>query len=203
MQLYYADASPFARKVRVVIRELNMTTKVTEVEIALTPVAPNETLLAHNPFGKIPTLVPKDGPAIYDNRIICRYLCSLGKRDLYLGENNWELLIFEAMTDAIMDAAVSMAYEVRLRDKAQQSEAWIDAQWQKISRGLDEIGQKWASFLVGPANVGQIGLASALAYLDLRHEARNWRDGRPELADWFAEFSQKDSFSGTLTKPTT
>jgi len=38
-----------------------------------------------------------------------------------------------------------------------------------------------------------------LGYLDLRHDARGWRNGNDALAAWYAEFSERDSM--VATKP--
>ena len=41
---------------------------------------PGSMPLAQNPLGKIPTLERPDGPALYDSRVICRYLDASGRR---------------------------------------------------------------------------------------------------------------------------
>jgi len=46
--------------------------------------------------------------------------------------------------------------------------------------------------------MGQVALGCALAYLDFRHGARNWREGRPRLAAWEAAFAARDSMSVTV-----
>ena len=51
--------------------------------------------------------------------------------------------------------------------------------------------------LSGPLDMGQVAVACALSYLDFRHGARNWRDGRPELAAWYAAFAARDSMKST------
>ncbi len=45
--------------------------------------------------------------------------------------------------------------------------------------------------------MGQVALACALGYLDLRHGARNWRDGRPRLAAWEAGIARRPSLLAT------
>lgn len=101
------------------------------------------------------------------------------------------------MGDAIMDSAVSMAYEVRLRPQEKQSAEWSDAQWTKVARTVSTINERWISHLPGPLNMGQIGVACALSYLDLRHDARGWRQGNAPLAEWHAAFSTRDSMVAT------
>lgn len=199
MQLLVSPASPFVRKVRVLIREANLMDRVEEVRVATTPMNSASEVVAANPMGKIPALIRTDGPAIYDSRVITRYLDDLAGANLYPQSRIWEILTLEATADAIMDATVSMAYEARLRPAEQQSPDWIEAQWAKAARGISAVNTRWMSHLSGPLNIGQIGMACALSYIDLRHDARGWRDGNEALAQWHAAFSARDSM--TATKP--
>ncbi|WP_439155347.1 glutathione S-transferase [Yoonia sp.] len=197
MKLITSPPSPFARKVRVLLRETDMLDQVEEVNVSTTPLASDPTILAANPTGKIPALLRDDGPAIYDSRVITRYLDDLAGGHLYPQSRIWEVLTLEATADAIMDAAIVMTYEMRFRPSQQQSPEWLDAQWGKASRAVGAINTRWMSHLSGPLNIGQIAVGCALSYLDLRHDARNWRDGNITLAAWHADWVQRDSMIAT------
>lgn len=197
MKLLMSPASPFVRKVRVLLREADLLDQVEEVPVATTPLESDPKVLAANPTGKIPALVRDDGPAIYDSRVITRFLDDLAGANLYPQNQIWEILTLEATADAIMDAAVSMTYELRLRPTEQQSPEWLEAQWGKVSRAVAAINSRWMSHLTGPLNIGQIAVGCALSYLDLRHDARNWRDGNVTLAAWHADWVQRDSMVAT------
>lgn len=197
MQLLMSPASPFVRKVRVLIREAGQTGAVEEVTVTTTPMASDPAVLAANPLGKIPALIRPDGPAIYDSRVITRYLDDRFRAGLYPASRLWEVLTIEATADAIMDAAVAMTYEARFRPAELQFPDWQDAQWAKITRALDALGDLWASHLSGPLDMGQIAVACALNYLDLRHDARGWRTGRDGLDDWCAAFNARPSMAST------
>lgn len=197
MQLLMSGASPFVRKARVVVRELGLTDQITEVPISTTALSSDPTIVAANPIGKIPALVRDDGPAIYDSRVITRFLNDHAGGSLYPETRIWEILTLEATADAIMEAAVAMAYEVRLRPENERSTDWIEAQWSKANRGIAAVNNKWMSHLNGPLNIGQIAVSCALSYVDLRHDARGWRTGNKALADWHAAFSQRDSMVAT------
>src|SRR5205809_7101317 len=70
MKLLASLASPYTRKVRVVLAE-----KKIECELELVDVNPAENPVnAHNPLGKVPTLVLDDGTALYDSRVIVEFL---------------------------------------------------------------------------------------------------------------------------------
>lgn len=197
MQLFYAPASPFARKVLAVLHETGQLDDIELVIAAGSPVNASQMPTAHNPLGKIPTLSRPDGPAIYDSRVICRYLDHRAGSNLYPERSIWEALTLEATADGIMDAAVLMVYEGRCRPENMQSTDWVDGQWDKISRALDTINTRWMSHLAGPLDIGHIAIGAALGYLDFRHNERGWRKGRDALDDWFAVFASRDSMQST------
>ena len=197
MQLYSASASPFARKVLVTLHETAQLDDVEVVAASGSPLDASGMPTAHNPLGKLPALTRPDGPAIYDSRVICRYLDHRAKAGLYPERILWETLTLEATADGIMDAAVLMVYEARCRPENLQSTDWIDGQWDKVSRALDTVNTRWMSHLAGPLDMGQIALACALGYLDFRHDDRSWRKGRDTLDDWFATFATRDSMQAT------
>lgn len=197
MKLMMSPASPFVRKVRVLLREADLLDTVEEVEVSTTPLASAPQAVAANPTGKIPSLLRSDGPAIYDSRVITRYLDDHANAGFYPQQRIWEVLTLEATADAIMEAAVAMTYEVRLRPEGEQSPAWIEAQWGKISRTILAIEERWLSHLGGPLDASHIAVACALSYVDLRHDERGWRTLAPSLAKWHAAFEARDSMVAT------
>ena len=197
MKLIMAEASPFARKVRVVLRETNQLKDVEEVSIATSPFQVNEQAKAANPTGRIPSLSRADGPALYDSRVITRYLDAKASAGLYPESGLWDVLTVEATGDSMMDSAVSISYELRLRPEEKVSTEWTEAQWAKVMGGCDALQSQWMDLLNGPLTMAHISVACALGYLDLRHDARNWRHGHDALAAWFADFSKRSSFQDT------
>lgn len=180
---------------------LHETGQLDEVELIATsgtPLAPAAGYAERNPLTKVPALARPDGCTLYDSRVICRYLDDRAQAGLYgQGETVWQNLTVEATGDGMTDAALLMVYETRLRAPDAQSVAWIEGQWRKIDQALDAIEARWMSFLQEPLSIGQISVACALGYLDLRHDAQNWRDGRANLSEWFKEFSGRESFQKT------
>ncbi len=198
MQLYTAGASPFVRKVRVCLIELGLTDQVEELDVAITPFAPHDALIEQNPLGKIPCLVRNDGTVIYDSRVITRYLDDYANGSLYpTGPRLWETLTIEALADGMMEAAVLMVYEKRIRPEEKIYGDWIEAQWVKIARALDALENGWAGHLEGATDMAHIAVAVVLEYLDFRHGDRDWRKGRAALAKWQAEFSKRDAMQTT------
>ena len=197
MKLLMSPASPYVRKVRVLLRETLLLDAVEEVEVSTNALATDASVAAANPTGRIPALVRGEGPAIFDSRVITRFLNDHANADLYPSSRLWEVLTLEALADGIMDSAVGITYEVRLRPVEKQYDVWMDAHWDKVARAVAAINERWMSHLAGPLDMGQIGVACALGYLDLRHDARNWRNGNAALAEWFTAFSARGSMIAT------
>ena len=197
MKLISSGASPYVRKVRVLIHELGLTETITEQHVATTAFNTDPAVIAANPLGKIPALVRDDAPTLYDSRVITRYLNDTHNGPFYPPARIWETLTLEATGDGIMDTAVSMAYEVRLRPETEQSPDWIEAQWRKTSRAISAINNRWVSHLSGPLDMSHIAVGCALSYVDFRHDRRKWRDGNADLAAWHANFVQRDSMQAT------
>ncbi len=200
MQLFHSPASPFVRKVSVLLRETDQLDAVEHVDVHTTPMATDGELKTANPLGKIPALIRPDAPTLYDSRVICRFLDARAEAGLYPEDRLWDTLTLEATADGIMECAVSMVYEKRFRDEALVSQDWINSQWDKISRALDALNARWMSHLYGPLDMGQIAVGCALGYLDLRHPDRDWRAGRDGLAAWEKGFAERPSMQDTQPK---
>ncbi len=198
MQLYHNSASPFCRKVDVLLREVGLRDDVSDIHAAGHTTEPGSMPTGANPIGKIPTLVRNDGPALFDSRVICRYLDAKKGSGLYPDSRLWEVLTLEALADGMLDAATLMVYEIRSRPEDRRHPPWIEGQWARIDRALDQLNDTWLSHLHGPLTMGQIAVACALGYLDFRHSDRNWRNGRDPLAAWYAVFDDRPSMQATL-----
>ena len=202
LKLFYSDRSPYVRKVMVTLHEVNLFENVEIVGVRTNPLGVVEDLVDVSPLGKIPTLVLPDGTTIFDSRVICSYLNSIGKSDLYLAKENlkWSIKTAEANFDGILDAALLMVYEHRYRQDIYQNAEWLENLWKKIERTLDFYNNSSSKILSGSLNMGQISLGCALGYLDYRHNNRNWREKNQNLRDWFAEFSERLSMRNTIPR---
>ena len=179
----------------VLLHEADLLGKVAVELVAGTPLDPGSLPVAHNPLGKIPVLVLGDGTAVYDSRVISRFLDDQFGLGIYpKGAALWPALAREAAIDGIIESAVSMAYEVRLRPENLRFDGWLTAQWAKVTRALDMFE---AAPPTGEIDMEHIALACALAYLDFRHSARGWRNGRPRLAAWQGLMAGRESMRST------
>lgn len=198
LKLIHSSSSPYVRKVSVTLSETGQTDDVALVGVKTTALNTADEAAAANPLGKIPALVRPDGPAIYDSRVICRYLVARAGADLYPEDRLWDVLTLEATADGLLEAAVLMVYEKRLRPAEIVFYDWLTAQWGKVEGALDALNERWMSHLFGPLDMGQIAVGCAMGYLDFRHDDRNWRKGRDGLAGWYAEFAKRESMLATM-----
>lgn len=198
MKLIFSPASPFVRKVRVMVHEAGLLERVEAVAVTTTAMATDPAARWANPLGKIPALILDNGQAIFDSRVICRYLDDLSCLGLYPADRLWDVLTLEALADGIMESAVLMIYEIRLRNEEQRSAQWVEAQSSKIINALDALESNRFPAIEGALNFGQIALACALGYLDFRHDALEWRDGRPALSSWYSKLQDRASLKDTI-----
>jgi glutathione S-transferase len=200
MKLYYSPTSPYARKVRALAIETRLDRKIELVNVALTPVAPNNDVDRHNPIGKVPALAVK-GMNLFDSPVICEYLDSQHKgRKLFprKGRERWTALRQQAMGDGLLDAALLARYEGFLRPEDKRWTDWTTGQMKKIDGVLDRLEAE-AEALKGKPTIGNIAVGCALGYLDFRFANHDWRGKRPKLAKWFAGFGALPSMK--LTAP--
>jgi len=198
LTLYHSPTSPYVRKVMVLAHEAGVMDRIALVPASGTPLDPGTVPVGANPLGKVPVLTRPDGGALYDSRVICRYLDALaGNRFYPSGPRQWDCLTLEATADGILDAALLMVYESRLRPDSMQMPELVDGQWFKIARSVALLEERWLAYLAGPPCMGQIALGCALAYVDFRLLTRDWRGAAPQLAQWQDGFVQRDSMTAT------
>ncbi|WP_341780681.1 glutathione S-transferase [Ectopseudomonas mendocina] len=198
MQLFYAAASPFARKVRVLAAETGLLERIELVDTSVLPTTLNERINALNPLGKLPVLLTDGGEALYDSRVICEYLDSLhdGARLLPDGDARWTVLRLAALADGLLDAALLVRYEKLVRTPEQQSSVWLAGQLGKLWRSLAELERRVGE-LSGPLDLAQIAVACALGYLDFRFADLDWRTEHPGLSDFYRTFAQRPSMQSS------
>lgn len=199
MKLFFAPASPFARKVWVLALELGLQDRIDLIPAATSPVNRDKNLVDHNPAGKIPTLVTEAGESIYDSRVIAEYLASLNPAGGMFpeGPGRWKALVLQSLADEALDASLLARYETFLRPEDLRWQDWIKGQMAKISTSLDVLEAEWIGYLSGHVDIGVIAAGSLCGYLDFRFPDFNWRADRPKLAAWFESFSKRPSMAKT------
>lgn len=190
MILRHSAASPFVRKVRIAAEVLGLADRI-EIQDADT-VAPEAAFLAQNALGKIPTLVLEDGSTLFDSRVIVEYLDHLAGGGRVLPKEptaRFAALRLQALSDGILDAALLIVYEGRYRTPEMRLQTWLDRQQDKIDRALGVL-EASPPVQTDVPDAGQITLACALGYLDLRL-AGAWRKDHPKLVAWLDQFAAR------------
>jgi len=184
-----SPASPFGRKVKIAAAVLGLSGSIEIVAADTNDAA--EPLRQQNPLGKIPTLVLKDGTTLFDSRVIVEYLDHLagGGRIFPAGEERFTQLRLMALADGLCDAALLQVYEVRFRPEESRNAPWVANQAGKVARALTALEISPPSINDTP-QIGEIALACALGYLDLRFEGK-WRADHPALVAWLDAFAAK------------
>ena len=152
-----------------------------------------------NPLGKVPALVTPEG-VFAGSFLCCEYLDSMhaGPRLIPTDPKaRWPVLQLHAFADGILEAAVASIVEQLRRPKEFVYQGALDRQSEKIKRSLDKIAPMALSHA---PDIATITLGCALGYLDFRMPQFGWRDGRPALSRWYAQFSQRKSMQATVPR---
>jgi glutathione S-transferase len=200
MKLIGSLASPFVRKVRIVIAEKRL-----DYELVLENVwEANSTISLSNPLGKVPCLIMEDGGAMFDSSVIVEYLDTLtpvGKLIATNGRERAEIKCWEALADGVLDAAILVRLEKTQRPESLQSQVWIDRQMEKVNFGLKAIsaGLGETPYCAGSHyTLADIAVGCALGWLSFRFPEINWRGDYPNLARLFDKLSERPSFRDSV-----
>ena len=199
MRLLVSEASPYARSVRVLVRELNLTHLVDEVQ---THPFENETVLVEaNPLRKVPCLILDDDSALFDSEVIAAWL------DHYAVENdtadsmfaswfeNWQLRTFYSLCSGLLDTAVALQQD-KMRDPAKRSEFWQARFYRALEHGLSYAESNLDKF-PGEFCALHINFACVLEYLDFRHPELRWREKYDALDSWLLSVTERPSLVDT------
>jgi len=198
MKLIIASPSPFARKVRIALHEKGLPFE----EVMDVPWNPDTVAPAHNPLGKIPVLLPGDGRAIYDSRVIVEYLETLDAPPALIPADPAARVAvrqIEALADGLCDAVVLIVLEQARRPELQSAD-WIARQRRKVELGTTELARllgQGAHFVGEGFTLADIAAGVALAYLDLRLPDYAWRPDFPALTAFSARMEARESFART------
>ncbi len=181
MKLFCSDASPYARIVRVLWRQLAVPGME---EVVVNPLAPEGDLRRLTPLGKIPCLLGEEG-VLYDSGVIARYLdARFGEGRYHRSfEGQWALERDNALLQGLLDAAVALRVEETRRQEGTLSPFWCERHRQALTQGLTQIAPgTWPTDSLLP-----LKLVALLEYLDFRHPDIPWRAHHPELAFWLSQ----------------
>lgn len=195
MKLIAALASPYSRKVRIVLAE-----KKIEYEFIIeNPGDPATRVPEYNPLGKIPVLILDDNTTLFDSRVIVEYLDHASPVGRLIPDDTRARIQtrrWEALADGCTDAANAVVVEKR-RAADKQSAEWIARQQGKIDRALkvmsEELGNRtWCSG--DHYSLADIAVGCALGYLDMRLPDTQWRRDYQNLEKLAEKLNKRPSF---------
>ncbi|MET3379038.1 MULTISPECIES: glutathione S-transferase N-terminal domain-containing protein [Variovorax] len=201
MKLIGSAASPYVRKVRVVLAEKRL-----DYQFVIEDVwAADTTISNSNPLGKVPCLIMEGGEAMFDSRVIVEYLDTLspvGKLIPQQGRERAEVKTWEALADGVMDAGVLWRLEATWagRNDGERSAAWIERQRTKVEDGVAAMSKGLGDkpFCSGiHLSLSDIAVGCTLGWLDLRFPEIDWRGDHGNLAKLFDKLMLRPSFIDT------
>ena len=199
MKLIGSLASPFVRKVRIVLTE-----KKIEYEFEIdNPWKADAVTPKFNPLGKVPVLVRDDGTALFDSRVIIAFLDSASPLSRLIPADHRERVEvrrWEALADGVLDAGVAARLENQ-REAKTRNATWIDRQMGKLRSGLAamdaELGDKpWCSG--NGYSLADVATGVCLGWLDFRYPKMAWKADHTNLARHFGKLSERPSFADTV-----
>jgi glutathione S-transferase len=201
MKLYYGTTSPYVRKVVIAAIECGLNERIERDETF--PWEADTNYGGVNPVGKVPALVTDNGQVLYDSPVIVEYLDSLhdGKKLIPpSGEERFEILRVSALADGMMDAVILLYSELVRRPKDLHWDYWDNRQRNTVARSLDALEQDVTSFDLAHCDMAQITTGCGVGWIEFRKEILgvDWRTGRPNLAKWFDQFSQRPSMQNSM-----
>ena len=198
MKLIIATPSPYARKIRVIMREK----KIKFEEIIDVPWNTNTLTHSLNPLGKIPILLREDHEPLFDSKVIAQYLDNFKPNPLFyptnLEENTYAKLL-ETVADGICDSIVLIFLE-NSRKETLRSKTWIKRQERKIVEGIKFLAnnlQEKEYFVGNFFSIADISVFTCLEYLDLRFPKFRWRDKYQNLVSYWEIHQNRQSFLET------
>lgn len=201
MKLIGSPASPYVRKVRIVMAEKKLDYQFVTEDVW----AADTTISAANPLGKVPCLIMEGGESVFDSRVIVEYIDTLspvGKLIPTAGRERAEVKTWEALADGLLDACILARLESTWagRSESERSTAWIARQMDKVRLALKamERGLGDKAFCSGiHMSLSDIAVVCALGYLDFRFPHIDWRTPHPNLHKLHDKMALRASFIDT------
>jgi glutathione S-transferase len=207
MRLYVTVASPWVRRVRVMILELGIEDRFEFMQTrwphswGTQTVAMPADFTAATPVMRIPALVT-DSVTLTDSHAICDYLnAEFGDYHLLAREGaaRWQALSTMALANAVLEAQIMRRAET-LRSDKDRSDDFIAKMRDRTLRCLVTLEQQLPGF-GSTFDLAQITTAVACSYDDWRY-GTDWRGAVPKLAAWYDSVAERPSMKATYPAET-
>lgn len=195
MQLFMSENSPFARIVRIAVRELGLTDSVAEVPI--NPRDPETGFSAINPVARIPTLVLDDDTALVESSCICRHLDDMqgGMLHAPLSKDPHRLRLL-GLAAGILDKGMIARVE-KGRPGGSDTDDFVAVHLAAVKRGLDALDQECGTPESRALDIADIAVVTAVDWVQLRHPEINVLTPRPTLSAHVEPLRKRPAFAAT------
>lgn len=188
-----SPTSPYARLVACVLREKRLWDRVESVRV--NPWESPAGLTDVNPFSRVPTLVTDTGAVLSEATLISLYLEQTYPEPVLLPADRAQAAYRRlGLAQGLMDATVAIISNRKFRDDT-DSDPILSRRRQQIPAAIEVISQA-----VGDPeqpDLGDLAIASAIGYLDLRLAEIDWRQRAPGLARWCDQIGGRPSLLET------
>lgn len=200
MKLYITPTSPYARVVRIVVAEKDLSDRVDIIE-AKTRQA-DSPYYRINPSGRVPYLVREDGGGMEDSQLIAIYLDGIGdgpRLTLEFATQNWEYGRLECTARSMLDGICVWVREMR-RPANERSPTILRHEHDRCLRMADTWDQEVAHpIMSGPLTMAHVLLIAALDFAAFGRMAE-LEVSRPALAAWARRMRDNPSIAATAPK---
>ena len=201
LRLFFGANSPYARKVRVVLAELQIPFESVPADTA----NPSAEFLAVNPNRRIPALSDGD-TQLFESNIILDYLLreypNTGKGDpplsaaLVRPEHRWDDWKILVTIETMLDSGLNL-FQMNKSGIGPEQAPYLQAEQRRIQSDLDWLEQRASpgGFVQGAFSVLDLNLVCALEWANFR-QPFEW-SGRPKLAAIVELHKDRESISTT------
>ncbi|AZZ37248.1 glutathione S-transferase [Bdellovibrio sp. qaytius] len=203
MKLYYANLSPYTRKVIATAMITGLLDKLEIIDLMSTgKYIPTPELKKANPLGKIPALLLANGETVVDSPVICEYLDAKSiKGSIYPKDEDAYFFQrkLEALADGCTDATLLRRYE-SVRPPELQSAEWDAKQKEKMALSFQYFDSVASRLGTSEFYIGEISIVAMIDYADIRFPQENWLSTAPNLKKWYDLVKVLPLFSETAPK---
>ncbi len=198
IQLLGGLSSPFTRKIRILIAEMNIPFDY----LPENPAGEINQIIPHNPLGKVPVIIVDGTQEIYDSRVIIEYLEWLSPSPALIPPGGMERIAvkrWEALADGICDAGVVCQLEHR-RPPEKKHQVAIHRQTRKFERGVEMASKQLGDnqWCHGNAfSLADIAIGTAMEWIGLRYPDNDPRKRYANLKALHERLMQRPAFAST------
>lgn len=204
MKLITTATSPYGRKIRILLKLLDLQENQDYEIQSIIPHPRPEELTQYNVLSRVPTLVLVDGTVIVDSQLITDYLLSHYTNSstnslistLLPKEQEWSLKNLTQIAHGIIEYTINIVMENQ-RPEKWQSQEWTELMTKDIDRILNFLEAKHVPNAKEPINLYSLTLICALDFIDFRLPNFGWQKDYPKLAIWQKTVNQLDPIKET------